>query len=99
MTNEIRDVNLGTRTRPMLPTPRFPDAGKATESLRRTRPDDAVDVLRDGAIHGIDLLVDGSDLGCFLFSQTFSSLRHTFNVKTVAFELIWVSEEAFIFNG
>lgn len=43
--SDINTVNLGTRTRQMLPTPRFPDAGRVTGTLKRERPADAVDVL------------------------------------------------------
>lgn len=45
MVDDIRKVNLGTRTRQQLPVPRFPDAGNVTRTLRRERPADAVDVL------------------------------------------------------
>jgi radical SAM superfamily enzyme YgiQ (UPF0313 family) len=43
----VKQINLGTRTRQMLPGPRFPDAGAAVRShnIVRQRPPDAVDVL------------------------------------------------------
>ena len=41
-----KQINLGTRTRQMLPGPRFPDAGAAVRShIVRQRPPDAIDVL------------------------------------------------------
>lgn len=43
--SNINTVNLGTRTRQMLPAPRFPDAGPVTGTLKRERPAEAVDVL------------------------------------------------------
>lgn len=43
--DDSKTLNLGTRTRQMLPVPRFPDVGSATGALQRARPVDAVDVL------------------------------------------------------
>src|SRR5437867_11059006 len=45
MTDEIRPLNLGTRTRQIVPPPRFPDAGRVLDPTRRERPPTAVDVL------------------------------------------------------
>jgi radical SAM superfamily enzyme YgiQ (UPF0313 family) len=44
---EDKIVNLGTRTRPMVPPARFPDAGAAVREyiVPRERPKDAVDIL------------------------------------------------------
>ncbi len=38
-------MNLGTRTRQMIPAPKFPDVGSAVDVLKRPRPENAVDVL------------------------------------------------------
>jgi len=40
-----QSVNLGTRTRQMVPPARFPDAGSVADAIKRERPADAVDVL------------------------------------------------------
>lgn len=46
MSDEKNSVNLGTRTRQMLPVPRFPDAGAAVrQHIAQERSADAVDVL------------------------------------------------------
>jgi len=45
MTDDIHNINLGTRTRQLVPAPRFPDASRVTSTIRRARPADAVDVL------------------------------------------------------
>src|SRR5512143_2673948 len=40
-----QSVNLGTRTRQMVPSPRFPDLGPAISELQAKRPEGAVDIL------------------------------------------------------
>ena len=45
MSEDIRDINLGTRTRPRVPAAQFPDAGRAAHVIGRERPKDAVDIL------------------------------------------------------
>lgn len=46
MSDEKNSVNLGTRTRQMLPVPRFPDAGAAVrQPIAQERSADAVDIL------------------------------------------------------
>ncbi len=46
MPDDKISVNLGTRSRQMVPVPRFPDAGAAVRShIHRERPANAVDVL------------------------------------------------------
>jgi hypothetical protein len=50
-------------------------------------------------VEGFDLLVDSREFSCFLFTQMASSFRADFDVMIVTFELIWVSDAAFMFNG
>ena len=45
MSDDIRVVNLGTRTRQRVPDAQFPDAGRVARVIERERPQDAVDVL------------------------------------------------------
>ncbi len=45
MAEDIRAVNLGTRTRQRVPAAQFPDAGRVARVVERERPPDAVDVL------------------------------------------------------
>jgi radical SAM superfamily enzyme YgiQ (UPF0313 family) len=40
-----KQINLGTRTRQIVPVPRYPDAGRVINVIQRERPADAVDVL------------------------------------------------------
>ncbi|MBI5653985.1 MAG: radical SAM protein [Chloroflexi bacterium] len=40
-----KQINLGTRTRQIVPVPRYPDAGRVINPIQRERSADAVDVL------------------------------------------------------
>ncbi len=45
MSDDIRAINLGRRTRQQVPAPHFPDAGNVTNAIRHEHRDDALDVL------------------------------------------------------